>query len=79
MFAKVNGTELFYTVHGEGRPMLVMHGGWGWTTPCSARGSIRWETGSSSSSTTIAATAGRTDLPASQASITVHGRPTPTL
>ncbi len=29
MFAKVNGTELFYTVHGEGRPMLVMHGGLG--------------------------------------------------
>ena len=29
MFAKVNGTELFYAVHGEGRPMLVMHGGLG--------------------------------------------------
>ena len=29
MQAQVNGTELFYTTHGSGRPMLVMHGGLG--------------------------------------------------
>jgi proline iminopeptidase len=29
MLAQVNGTELFYTTHGHGRPMLVMHGGLG--------------------------------------------------
>jgi proline iminopeptidase len=29
MLAQVNGTELFYTTHGHGRPLLVMHGGLG--------------------------------------------------
>ena len=27
MHARVNGTRLFYTLHGQGRPLLVMHGG----------------------------------------------------
>lgn len=29
MRARVNGTELFYEAHGQGAPMLVMHGGLG--------------------------------------------------
>jgi proline iminopeptidase len=29
MFAQVNGTELYYHTHGQGRPMLLMHGGLG--------------------------------------------------
>ena len=29
MLAKVNGTELFYTVRGSGRPIFIMHGGLG--------------------------------------------------
>lgn len=29
MLAPVNGTELFYTIHGQGRPVFVMHGGLG--------------------------------------------------
>src|SRR4051794_4879294 len=29
MQAEINGTQLFYTTHGQGRPMLVMHGGLG--------------------------------------------------
>ncbi len=29
MLAKVNGTELFYTVQGSGRPIFIMHGGLG--------------------------------------------------
>src|SRR4051794_5275320 len=29
MLAQVNGTELYYTTHGHGRPLLVMHGGLG--------------------------------------------------
>ena len=29
MLAPVNGTELFYTIHGSGRPIFVMHGGLG--------------------------------------------------
>jgi len=30
MKARVNGTRLFYTTVGRGRPLLVMHGGLGW-------------------------------------------------
>lgn len=30
MFAEVNGARLFYTTHGEGPPVLVMHGGMGY-------------------------------------------------
>jgi proline iminopeptidase len=29
MFAQVNGTELYYHTHGQGQPMLLMHGGLG--------------------------------------------------
>lgn len=29
MLANVNGTELFYTTHGSGGPLLIMHGGLG--------------------------------------------------
>jgi proline iminopeptidase len=29
MKAKINGSELFYTIHGQGQPMLLMHGGMG--------------------------------------------------
>ena len=29
MLAQINGTELFYTTHGRGRPLLLMHGGLG--------------------------------------------------
>lgn len=29
MHAEVNGTKLYYEVHGEGRPLLTMHGGLG--------------------------------------------------
>ena len=29
MQAQINGNEIFYTIHGQGRPMLLMHGGSG--------------------------------------------------
>ena len=29
MQALINGNEIFYTIHGQGRPMLLMHGGSG--------------------------------------------------
>ncbi len=29
MQAQINGNEVFYTIHGQGRPMLLMHGGSG--------------------------------------------------
>jgi len=29
MFAQIHGHEVFYTIHGQGRPMLLMHGGSG--------------------------------------------------
>ena len=27
MYAQINGSETFYTIHGQGRPMLLLHGG----------------------------------------------------
>jgi proline iminopeptidase len=27
MYAQINGNEIFYTIHGQGRPMLLLHGG----------------------------------------------------
>jgi proline iminopeptidase len=46
MFAQINGTEIFYTTHGQGRPLLLMHGGLGldhsyfrpWLDPLGAAG-----------------------------------------
>jgi len=29
MYASINGNEIFYTTHGHGRPMILMHGGSG--------------------------------------------------
>jgi len=29
MFAQVNEVQLYYHTHGQGRPMLMMHGGLG--------------------------------------------------
>ena len=29
MMAEVNGTEIFYNIKGEGKPLMMMHGGLG--------------------------------------------------
>ena len=49
MLAQINGTAVFYTTHGQGRPLLIMHGGLGldhsyfrpWLDPLGAQELVR--------------------------------------
>ena len=42
--AAVNGLEMYYEIHGEGEPLILLHGGVGAMdgTPRSSRGWTRW-------------------------------------
>src|SRR5579884_84459 len=39
-YATVNGLKMYYEVHGTGRPLVLLHGAFGWATayPALARG-----------------------------------------